>query len=250
MKMEGNALLIGSVIGIPIRLHISLLLVVGYFAIKSGVGFFIILLLSLGIFGSVALHELGHSIVARLFGSYIHDIMLYPFGGVTRISNMPKRPESEMLVALAGPAVSLFLALLFGLLGFHLLASLNLMLFGFNLLPAFPMDGGRVFRAILAKKKGRLEATRIAANWGKYICIIFVLYGIFSPRNGIFSPRNIALTFIGIFLYFAGRAEYRMIQKEYKADPFGTTGDLPGIEVSPPPYKKSFEKKWKDLFHF
>jgi len=240
MKMERNALLVGSVIGIPIRLHISLLLVVGFFALSSGAGFLWILLLALGIFGSVALHELGHSIVARLFGSYIHDIMLYPFGGVARISNMPKRPESEMLVALAGPLVSLLLALLFWILGFRLLASLNLMLFGFNLLPAFPMDGGRVFRAILSKRKGRLEATRIAATWGKYICIIFVLYGIFSP--------SVALIFIGIYLYFAGQTEYRLIKMEYQTDPFGTPDDLPGIEVSPPPYAKNFEKKWKDLF--
>ncbi|MCK5675798.1 MAG: M50 family metallopeptidase, partial [Verrucomicrobia bacterium] len=150
MKMVNNAISIGSVFGIPIRLHISLLIVVALFSIFSGAGLLATLILAVGIFGSVALHELGHSVVARAKGGYIHEIVLYPFGGAAKISNIPKRPRDEILVALAGPAVSLLLALLFRQFELLLfLGYLNGMLFFFNILPVFPMDGGRVLRATL-----------------------------------------------------------------------------------------------------
>ena len=128
-----NALSIGSVFGIPIRLHISLLIAVVLLSIFSGAGLLAILILAVGIFGSVALHELGHSVVARAKGSYIHEIVLYPFGGAAKISNIPKRPMDEVLVALAGPAVSLALALLFRQIEWlAFLGYLNGMLFFFK----------------------------------------------------------------------------------------------------------------------
>lgn len=113
MKLVNNALSIGTVWGIPIRLHISLLIAIGLFSLLSGAGLVVTLILAVGIFGSVALHELGHSLVARAKGSYIHEIVLYPFGGAAKIANIPSRPVDEILVAMAGPAVSLVLALLF-----------------------------------------------------------------------------------------------------------------------------------------
>ncbi|HEY5621355.1 MAG TPA: M50 family metallopeptidase, partial [Pontiella sp.] len=113
MKMVNNALSIGSVLGIPIRLHISLLIAVILLSLFSGANLLAVIILAVGIFGSVALHELGHSVVARAKGAYIHEIVLYPFGGAAKISNIPKRPMDEIMVALAGPAVSLMLALLF-----------------------------------------------------------------------------------------------------------------------------------------
>lgn len=248
MKMVNHALSIGSVAGIPIRLHISLLIVIGLLAAFSGGGILGILLLVVGLFGSVALHELGHSLVARAKGAYIHEIVLYPIGGVARISNIPKRPVDEMAVALAGPAVSLALAIAFWLLGvlvppFVYLGELNLMLFLFNLLPAFPMDGGRVFRAFLAIRKGRVAATRTAAEVGKYFCIFFVVYGLLRG--------HFLLAFIGFYIYRAGQMEYRMVLAEYRAQqPFaGGWGD---VEVGPPPYAdrgpNALSDRFRDLF--
>jgi stage IV sporulation protein FB len=246
MKMINNALSIGSVFGIPIRLHISLLIVVVLLSIFSGAGPLAILILAVGIFGSVALHELGHSVVARAKGSYIHEIVLYPFGGAAKISNIPKRPVDEIMVALAGPAVSLVLALVFRqfeLLMF--LGYLNGMLFFFNVLPVFPMDGGRVLRAALTLKKGRTEATRIAATAGKYFCGLFVIVGLFGlPWRilGLIGPldSNFMLAFIGFYIYHAGQMEYRMVMMEHQANRFSgyQEGEI-DVEVSPPPYANS-----------
>jgi len=246
MKMVNNALSIGSVLGIPIRLHISLLVAIVLLSIFSGAGLLAILILAAGIFGSVALHELGHSVVARAKGGYIHEIVLYPFGGAAKISNIPKRPVDEILVALAGPAVSLALSLIFRqfeLLWF--LGYLNGMLFFFNILPVFPMDGGRVLRAALILNKGRVDATRIAATVGKYFCGLFVLVGLFGLRFqllGFIGPYepNFMLVFIGFYIYRAGQMEYRMVMMEHQANPF--SGSREGhieVEVSPPPYANS-----------
>ena len=246
MRMINNAVSIGSVFGIPIRLHISLLIVVVLLSIFSGAGLLAILILSVGIFGSVALHELGHSVVARAKGSYIHEIVLYPFGGAAKISNIPKRPIDEIMVALAGPAVSLALALIFRqfeLLRF--LGYLNGMLFFFNVLPVFPMDGGRVLRAALAIKRSRVEATRIAVTVGKYFCGLFIIVGLFGmPYRildliGPFEP-NFMLAFIGFYIYRAGQMEYRMVMMEHQANPFnGHRDGQIDVEVSPPPYSRS-----------
>jgi len=248
MKMVNHALSIGSVAGIPIRLHISLLIIIGLAAIYSGFGLLAVLVLAVGIFGSVALHELGHSFVARAKGAYIHEIVLLPIGGAAKISNIPKRPMDEIMVALAGPAVSLVLAVIFSLFETtRFLGYLNKMLFFFNILPAFPMDGGRVLRAALTIKKGRLEATRIAATVGKYFCIFFVVYGLIKMQ--------FFLAFIGFYIYRAGQMEYRMILMENQARPFqGRGGGGIDVEVGPPPYAGSgdgldaIREKLRDLF--
>ena len=238
MKMVNHALSVGSVAGIPIRLHISLLIGVGLLAVYSGAGLLAVLILAVGVFGSVALHELGHSFVARAKGAYIHEIVLYPFGGAAKISNIPKRPMDEILVALAGPAVSLVLAIIFSLFETtHFLGYLNKMLFFFNILPVFPMDGGRVFRAALATRKSRVEATRMAATVGKYFCGLFVWVGFFGL--GPIQP-NFMLAFIGFYIYRAGQMEYRMVMMESQATDFrihrAEQGD---VEVGPPPYADS-----------
>ncbi len=253
MKMVNNALSIGSVFGIPIRLHISLLIVIALFAVFSGADPLAIVILAVGIFGSVALHELGHSVVARMKGGYIHEIVLYPFGGAAKISNIPKRPIDEIMVALAGPAVSLMLALLFR--NFELLrflGYLNGMLFFFNVLPVFPMDGGRVLRAALTVKKGRLEATRIAATVGKYFCGLFVIVGLLGlpvQLLGVIGPYepNFMLAFIGFYIYRAGQQEYRMVMMEHQAQHFsGHQESRIDVEVSPPPYAERKEKPVMD----
>ncbi len=262
MKLENNSLSIGSILGIPLRLHVSLLIAIGVLTIFSGANFITIVILALGIFGSIALHELGHSVVARAKGGYIHEIVLYPFGGAAKISNIPKRPIDEMMVALAGPAVSLILALIFQTWEVTLpLSWVNFMLFFFNILPVFPMDGGRVLRAALTIKHGRLVATRMAATVGKYFCGLFVLIGLFGLPVRVLDligpfDKNYMLAFIGGYIYFAGQTEYRMVMQEYRANSFDrphTEGQV-DVEVSPPPYASSGNesestlKKLRNLF--
>ena len=260
MKMVNNAISIGSVWGIPIRLHISLLIVVALLSLLSGSGILAILVLAIGIFGSVALHELGHSVVARAKGGYIHEIVLYPFGGAAKISNIPKRPVDEIFVALAGPAVSLILWMLFrSIAGLQFLGYVNGMLFLFNVLPVFPMDGGRVLRAALTLKKGRVEATRIAATVGKYFCGGFIWVGLFGLQIqllGFIGPYepNFMLAFIGFYIYRAGQMEYRMVRMENQINRFSQQEEPIEMEVSPPPYAErgggldSFKEKLRNLF--
>ena len=249
MKMENNALLLGSVLGIPIRLHISLLIAIGIFTLifmSSGINPIIVFILAIGLFGSVALHELGHSLVARAKGGFIQEIVLYPFGGAAKISNLSTKPLDEILIALAGPAVSLTLGLIF--LSFswtYDLGRLNLALFLFNILPIFPMDGGRVLRAGLTISKGRLEATRTAVRVGKYFCGMFVIIGLFGMPTqllgfiGPFKP-SLMLAFIGGYIYMAGQQELRMVMMEHQANRFSGVNrdDTIDVEVSPPPYAR------------
>ena len=262
--MNGNSISLGRVFGIPIRAHFLLLivlpLIMTWFSTPSAA---LKLLGAIGLFASVALHELGHSLVAQSKGSHIQEIVLYPFGGAAKISNIPTKPMDEILVALAGPAVSLLLGI-FGLtVGYRILdtnpelthyplvfqlGAINLGLFIFNLFPVFPMDGGRVLRAALVKKKGRVGATRIATTVGKYFCIFFVVYGLLNAR--------FFLAFIGGYIWFAGQQELRMVVLEHQANRFSghREGEI-DVEVSPPPYagggqnSETFADRIKKLFN-
>ncbi|MCC6419325.1 MAG: site-2 protease family protein [Gemmataceae bacterium] len=170
-------------------------------------------------FGCVLLHELGHALTARQFGVSTRDITLYPIGGVARLERMPERPAHELWIALAGPAVNLvigaflitvlmvmslldptfMLGTAVGLMLFRLLI-VNVMLVLFNLLPAFPMDGGRVLRALLAMGVGNLQATKVAAGVGVGMAALIGLVGIFL----LSSPW---LVVIALFVFVAGQAE-------------------------------------------
>ena len=234
MKMEKNALLLGRVFGIPIKVSQTLLIMLPVMALLYYRSNFLLgLIIVIGIFASVALHELGHSVVAMRFGCQVREIELGILGGAAKMSHIPTQPRQEILIALAGPAVSLGLGLL-GILSrselFFSLGAINLFLCGFNLLPCFPMDGGRVLRAALAAKKGRMEATRLAAKIGKYFCILFVLYGLLN--------MHLILAMIGGYIYFAGQQELRMVMMEHQADRFNgfSRDDNIDVEVSPPPY--------------
>src|SRR5262249_25678286 len=147
------------------------------------------------VFGCVVLHELGHALMARRFGIDTADITLYPIGGVARLRRMPRAPGAELLIALAGPAVKVAIALGFqglavvgSLAGLALdpsmldlvnvLTFMNLLLAFFNLIPAFPMDGGRVFRALLSGWLGRARATSIAATVGQVLAVCFGVYSL------------------------------------------------------------------------
>jgi Zn-dependent protease/CBS domain-containing protein len=174
------------------------------------------------LFAIVVLHELGHALAARKFGIRTHDITLLPIGGVARLERMPQDPKQELIVALAGPAVNaVFVVLLLPWLMFpnilHRLQALpviggdfvgnlmwiNLLLAAFNLIPAFPMDGGRVLRAFLAMRIDYVRATNIAANLGQGFALVLGFSGLFS---------NPFLVFIALFVWIGAAGEAATVQ--------------------------------------
>ncbi len=234
---------------VPIRIHFTVFFLVYLFR-DSKTSFFYTVLIAGLLLLSVALHELGHTVVAQRYGIRVKDIILTPVGGVARTLGFPDDPHVEVRIALAGPYVSLALAIIGGCLAFimqHTLfrwstftfivfAVMNLSLFLFNLLPSFPMDGGRILRGTLSLNKGPLEATRIAATIGKIFAVIFIVLGL---RYDLFS-----LLIIGIFILLSAGSEYRMMkvkawQQGYEAP---STPIEPDFVVSPPPYEKKSAK--------
>jgi Zn-dependent protease/CBS domain-containing protein len=235
---------IGSAFGIPIQLDLTFLLVLPLFAwiIGAQVGDTVGLLndiwgaglpvgpledgairwvlglsAALGLFVGVVLHELGHSLVAIKYGYPISSITLWLFGGIAQLDEMPEDWKHELFIALAGPLVSVALAVLsFGaflvvpagegvtlaalkfVIGY--LALMNLALAVFNMLPGFPMDGGRVLRALLARRRGYARATKIAAEVGKVFAIMLGLFGLFGP-GGLFMVA------IAFFIYIGASSE-------------------------------------------
>ncbi|CAN5907380.1 site-2 protease family protein [soil metagenome] len=228
--MRKGALLIGKVSGIRIFIHWTFVLLLAYVVfLYRGQGMDQILwslLFVMTLFVCVTLHELGHALTAQRFRIQTKDIILLPIGGVARLESLPEKPRQELLVTLAGPAVNLviagvlYLALLAtgtfpdlaefsGIDGsnfFYMLMVINLVLAVFNMLPAFPMDGGRVLRALLSFKLARHVATRIAATVGQIVAVLFVVMGIFSG--------NIPLILIGIFVYLGAQAEAQFVQSQ------------------------------------
>jgi Zn-dependent protease/CBS domain-containing protein len=214
---------VARVAGSEIRIHLTFLLLLGWIAVAyaadggwraaaSGVGFMVLL------FASVLLHELGHAAAARRYGIATPDITLLPIGGVARIARIPRQPRQELVIALGGPAVTLAIIItlwvIVALAGMaprliaapgESLAELavqlmeaNAALLVFNLLPAFPMDGGRVLRALLAMRMDYLRATRIAARVGQAFALLFVVAGLFL------SPL---LILIALFVFLGAREE-------------------------------------------
>ncbi|MCC5844626.1 MAG: site-2 protease family protein [Verrucomicrobia bacterium] len=262
-----------TVRGVPIKIHVTafFLLPWVYGAMEKmdmppAWRLWITLLFITLLLTSVALHELGHMLVAQRYHMRAQDIILTPVGGVLRLRGDVENPRHEIRIALAGPYVSLVLALS-GLLlsrlfyasgweiagaAFYIFTYMNGLLFFFNLLPSFPMDGGRVLRGVLAQKKGMLEATRIAAGLGKSIAIVLLVIG--------FTTKGINFIIIGFFLLWVAGSEYRMMRlKAMQEQMFGgaaiganaAAGDLNHVEVSPPPYASENKKSAKaDLSGF
>lgn len=208
-RVSGGAFRVGTALGIPIRIHFTFFLLLLWFGMGSastGEGFLTGVVFILLLFGCVVLHELGHAAMARRFGVETREIVLYPIGGVARLDRIPSG-KAELLIALAGPAVNLILA---GMLIAWLvvrqvqvsfspedllagsapvvwqLLTANLTLFFFNLVPAFPMDGGRILRAILSMYAGQEKATRIAARVGQGFALLFALYAVLPPVKPVF----------------------------------------------------------------
>lgn len=221
--MFGNAWELGKISGIKIRIHWTFLLIplyAYYSSLNAGAGAAAAMasvLFVLSIFGCVLLHELGHAFAARQFGISTRDIVLLPIGGVASLERMPRNPFQELWIAIAGPlvnvviAIALFTGLHFSSVPAHSFASgflsqlavVNVVLVVFNLIPAFPMDGGRVFRSILAMFLDYVRATSIAATVGKVCAILIGVYGLFSG--------NFMLIFLATFVYFAGHSELMQV---------------------------------------
>ena len=224
---------IGTLFGIPVRLHISMVLIPILIFDKEMI--FNPLLLTVGtaamvlIFGFVLAHELGHALVARRFGIKTQDIILTPLGGMARVVNMPQSPKQEIAIAAAGPAVSLALALAIAgaraltpatLLGGQVvevlgwLVAVNLMLGVFNMIPALPMDGGRILRGLLALKYGFVAATRKAARVGKVLAIVGIaigVLGLFLPEGQLFFRPWIIIA-ISVFVYLSAGMEQKVAE--------------------------------------
>lgn len=225
----GGSLKLGSVAGIGIFVHWTFSILIAWVlfsqpTLTAGISASAFVL---ALFGCVVLHELGHALTARRFGIRTLDITILPIGGLARLERFPEDPQQEMLIALAGPAVNLVIAAVLGgvlvvlgqsstlwpttIAGMPLLVGLlwvNLWLALFNLIPAFPMDGGRVLRALLATRFDYNRATQIAARVGQSLAIGFAFVGLFAPGQFL-------LLFVALFVYLGAQAEAQQVQTRF-----------------------------------
>ncbi|MDH3215822.1 MAG: site-2 protease family protein [Candidatus Krumholzibacteria bacterium] len=218
-----NTIKFGSYFGIPVRIHFTFPLILVAFGVEGGLrGGWLeavwAILLVLTVFVCVVLHEFGHSLQVRRYGIEVRDIVLLPIGGMARAEKIPEDPRQEIIVAISGPLVNFVIALFCGLVIwvrrspldingdflFHLLA-INMVLGTFNLIPAFPMDGGRILRGLMAMRMPYLDATRYAKNIGQIIAILFVLIG-------FVNTQFIMLPLIAVFIFFGAIAEERTVR--------------------------------------
>ncbi|WP_027395777.1 site-2 protease family protein [Aquimarina latercula] len=232
--MKGS-LFLGRVFNVAIKVHWTFLLIiawVSFLELKRGgnvqnvlMSIFFVLL----VFICVVLHEFGHILTARKFGVSTKKITLLPIGGIASMDTIPENPKEELLISLAGPAVNIVIALLLVLfIPFELLVgqdssymdsnlshvtienlvfylfSTNVILALFNFIPAFPMDGGRIFRALLALRMDRVKATSIATGLGEIIAFVFLLIG------ALYNPF---LILIALFIYFGATSENKMVRQ-------------------------------------
>jgi Zn-dependent protease/CBS domain-containing protein len=250
-KAMGGSFKIGRAFGIDVKVHWSfflLLIFFGYLAFRDS-GSLVSALVTVGLvvvlFFCVLLHEFGHSLVAIRLGSEVQDITLLPIGGLARMKSLPERPIDEVKVAVAGPLVNVVLApMFFGLallfggnlsaptdiisrvdsIGqvFVSLGYINVALVIFNMIPAFPMDGGRVLRGLLATRLGPVRATNISSTVGQGFAILFILGG--------FLSKNFLLAIIGFFVFLGASGEAQLVRQREQmrgltvSDVMGTKG--------------------------
>lgn len=234
---DSGTLQLAKIAGIPIRLHWSFVLIflwVGYQGWQDRISIPQILYLEfyvITLFFCVLLHEYGHALVARKFGHKTRDILLTPIGGIARLESISEKPSQEFWIAVAGPMVNIVIALLLG--AFMLLSGpsefferaaafpesdasfksflpllmvSNVILAVFNFVPAFPMDGGRILRALLSLKWSRLRSTRIAARIGQFLSLVFL---IFAALQGHWM-----LILVSLFIFFTAASELKQVQWE------------------------------------
>jgi Zn-dependent protease/CBS domain-containing protein len=230
----GGAFKIGRFSGIDVRLHWTFFLLLAFFAFLgyqasgSVVGALTAAVTIVALFFCVLLHEFGHSLAAQRLGIGIHSITLLPLGGISNLESLPETPADEVKITLAGPLVNVVLApvffgvgLLFGAVPrvpadpfmdigsvgqfFFYLGYLNVVLAVFNLIPAFPLDGGRILRALLATRLGALRATDISSVVGKIFAAVFFLVGLISG--------NLLLAVVAAFIYIGANGEAQMVRQ-------------------------------------
>lgn len=184
------------------------------------------------LFFCVILHEFGHALTARRYGVETFDVIISPIGGLARLKSLPDKPLYEFVIAIAGPLVNVVIASIIGAIIYfvynqnpldvqenfvriHIFSEflkhiflINVALFIFNLLPAFPMDGGRVLRSLLSMKMSRVKATLIASTIGQIMAIGFVIMA--------FIDHHLILGFVGIFIFTMARAEYKQVKLQDK----------------------------------
>ncbi|HEY8400486.1 MAG TPA: site-2 protease family protein [Cytophagaceae bacterium] len=224
------SLFVGKYFGIKVKIHWTFLILIGWIVVSelnrgsdwSQVGLTVLFVLS--IFLCVLLHEFGHALTAQKYNIATTKITLLPIGGLASLERIPDNPKHELWITAAGPAVNVVIALiLYLILPFDIeayqqfamdgiftpryfiysLFAVNVILVVFNLIPAFPMDGGRILRALLAFKLGRIKATSIASSIGQFIAVIFTILGLFY---------NPFLLFIGFFVFLGAYAENITVQ--------------------------------------
>ncbi len=214
----GWSLKLGKWFGIEVNLHVTFLLLIGFLAVTGfaatrnagavagNIGFLLVLFLC------VLLHEFGHALAARRYGIPTKDIALLPIGGVARLERMPTEPKQELVVALAGPAVNVVIAIallpiiaVLDVAFFERLFTTNLFLVAFNMIPAFPLDGGRVLRAGLAMKLDYAKATHTAATIGQGFAVVLGIIGLFT---------NPFLILIAVFIWFGAASESQVTQTQ------------------------------------
>ena len=218
-----SSLKIGSIYGIEIRVHISLILILlllsyifyispfpyGFMGLKFAA--LLSIISSISLFIAVLLHELAHSILSLKSGINVRGIILFIFGGISLIEEIPKEPEKEMKIAFAGPLTSLILGFATILISqalptplyefFYVFGRINIFLAVFNLIPAFPLDGGRILRAFMSRSMGFVRATRVAAETGKFMAILFGIVGL------LYNPW---LILIALFIYMGANEEEKL----------------------------------------
>jgi len=249
------SLKLGKIAGIDVYLHWTFFLLLGlvFFSdLGQGTGVpaaIQAVLFVLALFACIVLHELGHALAARRYGIPTRDITLLPIGGVARLERMPRDPKQELWVAVAGPLVNVAIAIClvvtlsvirFGRIGVLApisgflwpLLLMNLFLVAFNMLPAFPMDGGRVLRALLACKLEYVRATRIAARIGQAMALLFIAAGAFGYMTGFkaLSAPQPMLVLIGAFIFIGARNEAHIAEVGRNIEP-----DLP-----PRPFSRNY----------
>lgn len=229
---------LGRIAGIDLYVHWTFALLLVFIAGRSG-GLAAVAL-TIAAFGCVLLHELGHALAARLYRIGTADITIYPIGGVARLERMPHASGPELVIALAGPAVNVAIAFALGIMTSVLAALgewplrlaltelfwINVGLAAFNLLPVFPMDGGRVVRALLSNWVGRVRATTIAATLGRALALAAGCY--------FFLEGMYVQVFLAAFIYFAAGVELTQVLAEadrrirWNFPGFGPTPHRPG----------------------